>query len=256
MTEKISELPADVGITDGFSLHLWKGAVDPVNFERAFMRWVGNVLEFGVEKGGTGVLRQVRMRSDNGALRLDTNSNLLLENTGGAILMRIDPTFSTISLQGNRPDRLKVFGAANFKLEIGDSSNGIVTGSIENQGDVASGQMTFKGTDGYAVGAGRAGGLATLAGGDAKGTGNNNGGDAIMQGGLPTGTGTPGRSKIDYACPKTPTTVAGLRSAAAAGVGAYGFVTDALAPVAHDPVTGGGAVARPVYSDGTTWRSF
>lgn len=48
-------------------------------------------------------------------------------------------------------------------------------------------------------------------------------------------------------------TVATLPSASASGVGARSFVTDALAPVFGSAVVGGGAVASPVYSNGTNW---
>ena len=48
-------------------------------------------------------------------------------------------------------------------------------------------------------------------------------------------------------------TVALLAAAATAGLGARAFVTDALAPSFGVAVTGGGAVAVPVYSNGTTW---
>ena len=49
-------------------------------------------------------------------------------------------------------------------------------------------------------------------------------------------------------------TVATLPSAATAGVGARSFVTDALAPTFGATVVTGGAVATPVYSDGSAWR--
>jgi hypothetical protein len=49
-------------------------------------------------------------------------------------------------------------------------------------------------------------------------------------------------------------TVATLPSAATAGVGARSFVTDANAPTFGSTVAGGGAVATPVYSDGTNWK--
>ena len=49
-------------------------------------------------------------------------------------------------------------------------------------------------------------------------------------------------------------TVATLPSASTSGVGARAFVTDALTPVFGSAVTGGGAVAIPVYSDGTNWN--
>ena len=48
-------------------------------------------------------------------------------------------------------------------------------------------------------------------------------------------------------------TVALLPAAATAGLGARAFVTNALTPSFGVAVTGGGAVAVPVYSDGTTW---
>ena len=49
-------------------------------------------------------------------------------------------------------------------------------------------------------------------------------------------------------------TVATLPSASTSGVGARAFVTDALAPVFGATVVTGGAVATPVYSDGTNWK--
>ena len=49
-------------------------------------------------------------------------------------------------------------------------------------------------------------------------------------------------------------TVATLPSASTSGVGARAFVTDALAPVFGSTVATGGAVATPVYSDGTNWK--
>ena len=50
-----------------------------------------------------------------------------------------------------------------------------------------------------------------------------------------------------------PSTTAELPSAAGSGVGARAFVTDADTPVFGSAVVGGGAVAVPVYSDGTNW---
>jgi hypothetical protein len=49
-------------------------------------------------------------------------------------------------------------------------------------------------------------------------------------------------------------TVATLPSAVTSGKGARSFVTDALAPVFGATVATGGAVATPVYSDGTNWK--
>ena len=54
--------------------------------------------------------------------------------------------------------------------------------------------------------------------------------------------------------PLTNYTVATLPSAATSGVGARSFVTNALAPTFGTTVAGGGAVAVPVYSDGTNWK--
>lgn len=54
--------------------------------------------------------------------------------------------------------------------------------------------------------------------------------------------------------PLTNYTVATLPSAATAGVGSRSFVTDASAPTFGATVAGGGAVATPVYSDGTNWK--
>jgi hypothetical protein len=49
-------------------------------------------------------------------------------------------------------------------------------------------------------------------------------------------------------------TVATLPSAVTSGVGARAFVTNALTPTFGATVVGGGAVAVPVYSDGTNWQ--
>jgi hypothetical protein len=49
-------------------------------------------------------------------------------------------------------------------------------------------------------------------------------------------------------------TVATLPSASTSGIGATAFVSDALAPTFGSTVVTGGAVAVPVYSDGTAWR--
>lgn len=49
-------------------------------------------------------------------------------------------------------------------------------------------------------------------------------------------------------------TVATLPSASTSGKGARSFVTDASAPTFGATVSGGGAVAVPVYSDGTNWK--
>ena len=49
-------------------------------------------------------------------------------------------------------------------------------------------------------------------------------------------------------------TVATLPSAVTSGKGARSFVTDALGPTFGSTVAAGGAVATPVYSDGTNWK--
>jgi hypothetical protein len=54
--------------------------------------------------------------------------------------------------------------------------------------------------------------------------------------------------------PLTNYTVATLPSAATSGTGARAFVTDALGPTFGATVVTGGAVAVPVYSDGTNWK--
>jgi hypothetical protein len=54
--------------------------------------------------------------------------------------------------------------------------------------------------------------------------------------------------------PLTNYTVATLPSAVTSGKGARSFVTDALLPTFGATVAGGGAVATPVYSDGTNWK--
>jgi hypothetical protein len=62
------------------------------------------------------------------------------------------------------------------------------------------------------------------------------------------------RVEGDIIPPTTPYIVADLPSAAASGLGARAFVSDASAPTFGSTVAGGGAVAVPVYSDGTNWK--
>ena len=54
--------------------------------------------------------------------------------------------------------------------------------------------------------------------------------------------------------PLTNYTVTTLPSAVTSGIGARSFVTDALSPTFGATVVTGGAVAVPVYSDGTNWK--
>ena len=64
-----------------------------------------------------------------------------------------------------------------------------------------------------------------------------------------------GQLKTDTIIPAlTNYTVATLPSAVTSGKGSRSFVTDALAPVFGSTVVTGGAVATPVYSDGTNWK--
>ena len=61
--------------------------------------------------------------------------------------------------------------------------------------------------------------------------------------------------KTDEIIPALPNyTVATLPSAVTSGKGARSFVTDALGPTFGATVVTGGAVAVPVYSDGTNWK--
>jgi hypothetical protein len=54
--------------------------------------------------------------------------------------------------------------------------------------------------------------------------------------------------------PLTNYTVTTLPSAVTSGIGARSFVTNALGPTFGAVVVTGGAIAVPVYSDGTNWR--
>jgi hypothetical protein len=54
--------------------------------------------------------------------------------------------------------------------------------------------------------------------------------------------------------PLTNYTVTTLPSAVTSGKGARAFVTDALGPTFGATVVTGGAIAVPVYSDGTNWK--
>jgi hypothetical protein len=76
-------------------------------------------------------------------------------------------------------------------------------------------------------------------------------------GGVSIGTATDagaGNLFVTGVVKSTVYTVATLPSASASGSGARAFVSNALAPIFGATVVTGGAVAVPVYSDGTNWK--
>lgn len=80
-----------------------------------------------------------------------------------------------------------------------------------NGGYTGAGHATvFRGGRGSSQGTGGAGGSASLLGGDARGSGNNNGGNVTITGGAPTGSGTRGNVLIT----NLPTSSAGLPTGA------------------------------------------
>lgn len=71
---------------------------------------------------------------------------------------------------------------------------------------------------------------------------------------LNSGTRVYGNLTVDTFAKTSSTTVTSLTAAATAGAGARSFVTDANTAVFGTAVSGSGAIAVPVYSDGSAWR--
>lgn len=67
--------------------------------------------------------------------------------------------------------------------------------------------------------------------------------------------GGAGYGRLDMGQAKTtPVAFGSLPSAATVGSGTRAFISDALTPTFGATAVGGGAIASPVYSDGTTWK--
>lgn len=98
-------------------------------------------------------------------------------------------TGNLIQLQSSGTDAFVVDNAGN--LTLGSAASKTISVAQAASGQVGR-SLTLVGGAGSNVGTGTAGGALVLQGGNAAGTGNNNGGDITISGGTGTGTGTKG----------------------------------------------------------------
>jgi hypothetical protein len=157
-----------------------------------------------------------------------------------SVVLSNSPTITgTVNITGTAAEN-SVFGSV---LTTGT----IIVGGTAGTGAITLGRSTVSQTTNIQAGATASGSTKTVnlgTGGLASSTTN------IAIGSI-TGTSTTTFNGITKQQNYTVTT---LPSASTSGVGARSFVTDALAPVFGATVAGSGAVATPVYSDGTNWK--
>jgi hypothetical protein len=131
----------------------------------------------------------------------------------------------------------------NYNVAVGGSALSLVTASTNTGLGFQAGNNITTGSNnvciGYAAQASAAGVSNEITLGNAS----------VTSFRIPALTITAGAKWINVGS----STVALLPAAATAGLGARAFVTNALTPAFGSAVVGGGAVAVPVYSDGTSW---
>jgi hypothetical protein len=227
-----------------------------------------------VLNGGTGVTTS----TGTGANVLGTNPTLVVTDTAFTLQDDVDPTKqanfncagittgTTRTLQLPNADTTLIGTAGGtFSGAVGFSStvtfnnvttsitapsltSGVLTlGGASGTGIMTFGQSTLGQTTNIQAGATASGSTKTMN----IGTSGVAGSTTNIAIGSTTGTSTTTFNGIT----KNQTyLVANLPSASTSGVGASAFVTNALAPTFGATVVTGGAVAVPVYSDGTNWK--
>jgi len=270
LSDLFGRLPVNVGLAVGKEETFYNVDVDASNYERAYGRWVGNVFEIGTEKAGTGTQRKVRLKSSAGeghALLLEgsilwgeyagsiggrsgielgssrihaPNSGVRGGNGAGIGFVPLNPTL---------PYEVPIYAQSHTKLThgFGSSAKDAIAGYFGDGNN-----CDFFGGNGSSVDTGGLGGDARLLGGKGMGTGNNNGGNVVLEPGLPSGTGKRGEIKATDPIGFKVYTVAALP--AGLTIGSRAMVSDALTPTFGAVVVGGGAVLCPVYYDGAAWR--
>jgi len=222
---------------------------DASNYERGIFEWASNELNIATVKSGSGLARNILLAAD-GALKIYTGNATYgwQFTTAGHFFFNADGSSDIGASGGNRPRNVYVANsivvgasdgvAGSITVGIG-ASKGIIFGNrgqIGAVGDGVFGFVDFAGTS-----------FSRLQLGP-----NTDAAPAIARDGAGikiTGAAAGLTSHI-----KVPAVaVTSLPSAATAGVGARAFVNDALAPVFGSTVANGGAVAVPVYSDGSAW---
>ena len=169
-----------------------------------------------------------------------------------ATLGNISQTFSgNVSFAGSFTSSGSATINSSFTNSTSINSNAttatLTMGGTSNTGTITLGQSTVSQTVNISNGATASGSTKTLN----IGTGGLTGSTTAIAIGSTAGTST---TTINGILKQQTYTVATLPSAATSGTGARSFVTDALAPAFGATVVTGGAVAVPVYSDGTNWK--
>ena len=171
---------------------------------------------------------------------LQTSGFTNLSGSGSQIVTNVSPTITgTLTFAGTAGNN------ASFGTSITTGTIGI--GGTTGTGTITVGQSTVTQITNIQAGATASGSTKTIA----LGTGGLAGSTTSIAIGSTTGTSI---TTINGITKQQTYTVATLPSAVTSGVGARSFVTDALAPAFGATVVTGGAVAVPVYSDGTNWK--
>ena len=163
-----------------------------------------------------------------------------LSGTGSSVLTNIGPTVTGALTFTGTNNANAVFGTAITTATIG-------IGGTAGTGTITVGQSTVSQTTNIQAGLTASGSTKTVN----LGTGGLAGSTTNIAIGSTTGTSI---TTINGITKQQTYTVATLPSAVTSGVGSRSFVTDALAATFGATVAGGGAVAVPVYSDGTNWK--
>jgi hypothetical protein len=170
----------------------------------------------------------------------ETTGCSVLSGTGTSILTNVGPTITgVLNFTGTTTS------GANFGTGI--TSGAIAIGGTTGTGVITVGQSTLSQTTNIQANTTASGSTKTIA----LGTGGLAGSTTSIAIGSTTGTST---TTLNGIIKLQTYTVATLPSASTSSVGAKSFVTDALAPAFGATVVTGGAVAVPVYSDGTNWK--
>ena len=157
-----------------------------------------------------------------------------------SVVLSFSPTITGAMTFSGTAANNSVFGSAITTGTIG-------IGNTAGTGIITVGQSTVSQTTNIQAGATASGSTKTIA----LGTSGLAGSTTNISIGSTTGTSI---TTINGIKKQQNYTVATLPSASTSGVGARSFVTDALAPSFNVTVVTGGAVAVPVFSDGTNWK--
>ena len=229
--------------TNAQTFRVYNTYTDASNYERAVAGWSSGVFYLSTDSAGTGSGRSLALNGTTldfrtggtgvtgGGMRWQVNGNGHLV-TGADNAYDIGAATATRPRDGNFARDVYAGNSVNVRTGPANAAGFFITSPsdgvarITNWAATDFSRLQFGGTSASFGAIGRDGAGIKIVGGD-------------------------GTSVSWIKVP--PVTVAALPAAATAGAGARSFVTDALTPVFGSTVTGGGAVAVPVYSDGTNW---